>query len=717
VGARVWPSHLVGRPDPPLEHAGEGERPLRPDDPHRQRIQHWIALACAGAFLLHAVNYLYFFVDDEGIPYVFAQSLLNGRGLSYNSFEGRVEGYSDFLHVLLATAILGATRLLHLDKLTVFLIHGAWSLFCGVAIVWTVAAMLRSIPHVRGPGFVAGMAFLILAGPLAVWSCSSLETAAFALLVTLLTSLTIVSPPEGGRRWQSAACAITTLLMRADGFVYVGVVLCSAMIVAARERRNEILRSVVLPCAVVFIAYHTWRIWYFGQWLPAPLAAKVLYKLILRQDLLVKAPARDYASAFLAQYGAIPLIVLSLGSVAWTRSRAVIGCALAAVILTAYLAVVGDWMFGFRFFVAVLPFIAVLVAHTVSAVASRWRPAVGWVLASACVVWFGQVAWTFFRSYERSERKESWLAHPSLDPARRFARYYSLLQQARPLLRRGTRTAYNQAGLLPFLLDLDNIDTLGLCSRYYADLPVTDLFMTEVGRYSPPADKPVMDASKAYLLYRRPAFLIYPEDLLRSANFDRIPRTMLGDAYRVVFRDESRRNVVYQRTTPENEPFRVDARDFAENLAHVTHVTRAAVNGGVLPRSRLTTALRYLREGTDRIEATHGYTADVTFGDEDELVFALYVDELRANHPVTVALALFDGTGDTVRHTRIELAGGERRRIYERLADTVRARRLRVDITNSGTEAATLTVSDIRVMGQSRRLAAFVARTLRFPPP
>ena len=137
----------------------------------------WLGLIFAALFLLHAANYLDFFVDDAAIPYVFAQNLLNGNGLRYNSFEGRVEGYSDFLQVLLASTFLGIVRVLDLDKLTVFAINTIWSLACGIGVVCLTCGMVRHLPCIRAPGLLAGMSFLVLAGPLAVWSCSPLETA------------------------------------------------------------------------------------------------------------------------------------------------------------------------------------------------------------------------------------------------------------------------------------------------------------------------------------------------------------------------------------------------------------------------------------------------------------------------------------------------------------------------------------------------------------
>ena len=185
--------------------------------------------------MLHAANYLYFFVDDEAIPYVFAQNLLNGNGLRYNSFEGRVEGYSDFLHVIAAATILAAVRLLDLPKFAVFEVNTVWSLVCGMAITWVTFGMLRRLPGIRGPGALAGMSFVVLSGPLAVWSCSSLETAPFALLVTLLVSWTMLPPEHAPPDWLLSGCATAAVLTRIDGFVHVGIVIGCALLVTDRS--------------------------------------------------------------------------------------------------------------------------------------------------------------------------------------------------------------------------------------------------------------------------------------------------------------------------------------------------------------------------------------------------------------------------------------------------------------------------------------------------
>jgi hypothetical protein len=84
----------------------------------------WRALTAAACvlFLAYAGCFLYFFVDDEAIPLVYAHNLLRGRGMIYTALEGRVEGYSDLLHLLWSTVLLTITRGLSWSRLTPLLV-------------------------------------------------------------------------------------------------------------------------------------------------------------------------------------------------------------------------------------------------------------------------------------------------------------------------------------------------------------------------------------------------------------------------------------------------------------------------------------------------------------------------------------------------------------------------------------------------------------------
>jgi hypothetical protein len=647
---------------------------------------------------------------------VYAQNVLNGKGLVYNSFEGKAEGYSDFLHVCVATLILAGVQLLNLGKLMVFGVGKLGSLVCGAGLVLVTFLALRRLPHIHRSGVVGGLAFLSLAGPLAVWSCSSLETATFAFLIALLLYSMVAHASGRPLGWAPAACATAALLTRIDGFVYVGAIVGGTLLFAEPSRRREIWAGVVLPSVMVFGAYQVWRILYFRELLSVPLYSKILYKLQPHSNLVTKPPAQNYARGFFNMYGAVPMGVLCMAGFLWNRNRIAFACLTSAVLLVAYLTIVGDWMFGFRFFVPVLPLLALLIASSVSAITARARVA-GWVVTALCVLWFGQAAYAFGNNYRQIEGHESWLLHPSLDPSRHFSRYYSLVEDSRPHMHSGDRIAYNQAGLLSFMLDLDNIDDLGICSKFYAKLPTTDVFFTEVGRYEPVTDKPVFRAGEAYLLYREPRFLVVPEDLLRKANMNRIPDEVLGGFYRILFRDSSRNNVVYARTELNVAEFKTQPRRFLENLVHVSHLKAGRINGAPVPTDQLQAGFPWLRDEGARFTVSNGYRVDLEFADQDEAMYEAHIDRLLATKPLTVVLTLQSCTGRVSYQKRIDVAANSTRDFRDYLPVPIGACRLALEVAGVDQNEARLEIHDLRIQGQTRELAAYIRRNLIFPAP
>ena len=147
-------------------------------------------------------------------------------------------------------------------------------------------------------GTAAGLATLALAGPLAVWSCSSLEAVPFALVVTILTGALI----RGADRTATTA-AILLVLLRIDGFIYAGLLIGGLYSSPAELADIGWFGQIVAPVAAALVVDHTGRMLYFGDPLPAPLRAKILYKLMPHATLMVKLPERSYGAAFVDAYG------------------------------------------------------------------------------------------------------------------------------------------------------------------------------------------------------------------------------------------------------------------------------------------------------------------------------------------------------------------------------------------------------------------------------
>jgi hypothetical protein len=654
------------------------------------------SVACA-LFAAYAGSFLYFFVDDEAIPLVYARNLLRGRGLIYTVLEGRVEGYSDFLHVMWSTVLLLTTRGLHLSYLAPLVIGKGISFAAGVAIIVLTARWLRR-SGATAAGLAAGLGFLALAGPLAVWSCSSLEAVTFALMVTGFAGLLLTDA-----RPTAVLLGLAVVLTRIDGVLYAAALLLAAAAADPRRWRNAL--HVGWPVGLVALAFHAWRYAYFGSILSAPLAAKVLYRLTGSGRVIVKPPDVPYLVGFLQLYGvaAVPILLLAV-VVAW-RVRAARMAAIGLLLLGVYVSVVGDWMFGWRFAVALLPLAALVLGVAVSRLPQR----LGWCAAGVILLGSIVAARNLVHDYVVVEGRPIFWTHPRLGESAWLAPYYDLIAASRRLMHAGDRVAYNQGGLLPYLLDLENIDDLGICSRFVAQLPTTDVYYTGVGRYSPLTQQPVLRTAHAYLLYQDVQFLVTRTDVLRKANHDRIPQTLLDRFFKLVAVDASGANAIYQRTAKPADEFRHDPALFRENLAHTSRLTRAEIDGRTIDPSAFGPELPFLREQIAIHSFDRHMELDLGFGKQDSDVSALYIGTIRSRGPCTITLSLFDGTGRATL-TRTVVLDGTDQTVLEQFAP-VRARSASLTLQAGAGER--ITIADVRLEGQSPELRDYIARNLR----
>jgi hypothetical protein len=677
-----------------------------PVPPLSRRAYLTATVAACLVFAVYAGSFLYFFVDDEAIPLVYARNLLRGRGFVYTVLEGRAEGYSDFLHVLWSTVLVALTRAIGQTHTFPLLAGKAVSFCAGLAILVVTARALRR-SGVTLPGLLAGLGFLALAGPLAMWSCSSLETAMFALLVTAFGFALIADQPELERgRWLAVALGVAVVLERIDGLLFVGALLFAAW--AAEPRHARSLGRTAWPIALAVVVFHGWRYAFFGSLLSAPLQAKVLYRLAGTSHAIVKGGAERYLQSFVDLYGLAAAPLFAVAAAFALRQRAGRLAVIAVVLLGIYIGVVQDWMFGWRFLVALLPLAAVIIGVTIG----RAPRALGWCAAAIVVGWSGLAARHFVRQYIEVEQRPVFWSDMHRGASAWLAPYYDVFLSSRHLMRAGDRVADNQAGLLPYLLDLENIDDLGICSRVVAALPTTDVYFTSVGRYSPLTNQPVLRTAHAYLMYQDVQFIIGRGDLLWKANGDVVPDTLLDGLFTRVWMDGSESNAIYRRTEKPADAYRRNPSLFTENLAHTTRLTRASIDGKVLEPAAFGPELPFLRERAGTRTFAHDAEIALGLGTRDADVSGLYVGRISSRLPCTLTLVLADGTGrETLRRTIAIPAGGAL--VNERFEMPVRARAAAVRVEAGDGDRVTIT--DLRIEGQSEALRDYLRRTLRFP--
>jgi len=659
----------------------------------------WVSLATL-VFLLHAASYLYFFVDDEGITLVYAKSLLDGRGLTYAATEGPTEGYSNFLHVFTMAGLLALVEAFGLDRMWTFVAGGFVALACGTALLVLLWRTCRRL-GLSTPACAASAMLVALSGPLAVWSNSSLETVPFALSFFVLIAVTLLSP---ARPWPIALAAAATMLLRVDGVLFVGVWLVCRALFAESAARRVLLTRVVPALLVIGTAYLAWRVWYFGNWLTLPLQTKVAHKLLDASATVVRTDPAGYLLPFLRHAGwpllvGLPAIVAAgfwhddRRAVVWTVGSA-------TLVLLGYVGAVGDWMFGFRFAVALIAPLALLAAVTVDAIgriSARGSVVAAMVIVAASV----PVAVHFERRYEALQQKPSFWSARAIDPRLRFGEYYELLGAVEPLIVPGRPIALHEAGFVPFMLQVENIDMLGLTSRFVGALPSRDAIFTDVGRYYPLTHEPAHQAVHAYLIHRAPELLIVRQSWMRQASRGRLLPSVLDGRYTLAA--ETATFAVYRREAA-RDPDAGPAPAFLENLVHPAYAARMAINGEVVdPELAIDRVAALWQSLGDDVSLTSQWTLHVD-PEHDVPVRRIYIAGAAPDEPVRIDVVLTAaGSAPAQRFSAVFEPGAPI--LFERDAEADRPIES-IDITMSSIsgEPTRVWVDAIRILGQTSAL-------------
>ncbi len=307
----------------------------------------------------------FFYVcDDALISLRYARNWAGGHGLRYNLVESPpVEGYSNFLWVALAAIF----ELIGIEALYVLPVI---SVLCGWLVLYRVWSLLGGLSERAA---VLGVAFLALSPAMALWSSSGLETMPTALLLLLAVEQLVLSP---GRRagLLGGLAALSVGLIRAEGFVWALLLVGCAAVQPGRRRQAAEAAGIVLVGLSLALAG---RLWWFGQWMPNTVTAKVGFSgaALLR--------GLRYFGAVHLTLLTPPLALLGAGAMIRWRGLAAGGAvaALAAAGLAWPVAVGGDFMPMGRLFVVVLPLLALLWGAGLSAAR---RPV--WIGATALMV-------------------------------------------------------------------------------------------------------------------------------------------------------------------------------------------------------------------------------------------------------------------------------------------------------------------------------------------
>jgi len=358
----------------------------------------WIILGAIIFALLcwHAVNFTW---DDPFISFRYAENLASGNGLVFNEGQ-RVEGYTNLLWVL----IFSLFSLVGLSKWPFGLLIAAKILGIIIAII-TFWLMMRTFPKFFPPGnkdaahesqmkkmdvtheshFVGYHQYFALIPVLlmmtsiyyAVWSVGALETTLFALL-TLVANFIILGDINSGNTSVSSNIKRPILagfifflvaITRADGFIiFTSAFLCLLIFTLLKRIRWAYLLHLTWAFLLPSLVVLGLRLSYYGDLLPNPFYLKAGFSLEhihcglvdLGQAFLYIHPDGHVHGLFGNPLPFILMFVPFLFRRTWRNPRIMlIGFQAGAYLL--YIIYKGfDWMGMFRFFVHILPLLALL---------------------------------------------------------------------------------------------------------------------------------------------------------------------------------------------------------------------------------------------------------------------------------------------------------------------------------------------------------------------
>ena len=377
-------------------------------------------------------------VDDSYITYRYARNLVRGLGVVWNPGEPPVEGYSNFLWMIVHALGLRAG----LEPLALSRVLGALSYAgCGFMVFRLARALGAESRHAA----IATILFALVPS-FPFWAMSGLETSSVVLFALLFFHGLAREWPAARWPWRTALWAVLLVLSRPDGLLIVAVALVALFWPPDRSRWQWLLRCMALLAPPV-VVYQVWRQLTFGTPTPNTLSAKLHS---FAGDVLVT----DFISLV------FPLLLL-LALLARVRGLGPIERAIVAVTAAYVLAglnIMSHVSHAQRFF---LPVMGPLLALS-ALLAREWS-----ALGPSRSPWAGRVAMGMVILY-------------TVAPASRLAFQAQLeatsLRQAHLVVGQELKRTFastdllaaSDCGLMPYVSDMRTLDIWGLTDRVIA---------------------------------------------------------------------------------------------------------------------------------------------------------------------------------------------------------------------------------------------------------
>ncbi len=356
----------------------------------------------------------------------------------------KVEGYTNFLHLVLSSFVVWITGdYLLAPRIVNFIffslmIFFAWCLFIkrfsGTKVKRMLLLMMFLLIAVTYPGMI-------------IWIYGGLETVTYASILFMAFSILLYLPVTVKNSIFSGFLFAAAAMTRPDGVLLFGLCAVYLFIMNISLKNWNCFFVFTITFAALFGSYFLSRYYYYGQLLPNTFYAKTNFTLEkLHKGWL-------YASRFAAS---IILVIVTISLLLWkniaakTLNAKATLLLLSIVLYAGYIIIYGgDHMLGFRFLVPLIPLIALLCSELASRLSMRSIVTATLLLA---------VNVTFIYIYDQQEFRNATVTDPAAFNGALVGNYLQTI------LPKGQLIATNSAGAIPFF-DSNHtfIDMLGLC--------------------------------------------------------------------------------------------------------------------------------------------------------------------------------------------------------------------------------------------------------------
>jgi len=339
----------------------------------------FLFVGVAVVFIIHSL-YLSVIAEDAFISFRYAKNLEAGNGLVWNAGETPVEGYTNFLWILISYIILFAGLNLLISSQVI-------GLFASIILLIYLYLFCKKILGFDKYTSILPSLFLAFSGPFATWATSGMETNFFTLFVfaSFYHLIFYWKYQKTGSMIFSLFLIMIATLTRPEGFGIFLILTSFHLYHQFKETKFNGLRNSIIIILIFYILpiliYFIWRFTYFGYLLPLTFYAKTggtVYQWLRGLKYLF-----FFSFHFLVPLVPIVLLYLfikidrlKLSEIFKTKKStteinifSIKLCAILCLSYTFYIIIVGgDYMAMYRFFVPILPFIYLLIGMVLKSI-------------------------------------------------------------------------------------------------------------------------------------------------------------------------------------------------------------------------------------------------------------------------------------------------------------------------------------------------------------